>query len=330
MGIMTKKTAQQSGMNVLRTLHVDGVPLYRVQVSDKYHHPKYWVERQIITKFTDFMEWYLRRHPEIDSHSERNLARSLIYMQPGIRAWSEYMPGGFATYHVHSPHERHMHNGRKVDIMTRALFRHSSDALGLRSRAAIMAYIAEETVKLQEGPVEWLSIASGSGQPTYDACRRLRLKDQRRVTLTLADISSEIMEFAEQLYAAEGLTLGGVKYVLCNVVKEKERRELLKDMEPAVIDIMGLFEYLSDEQCIKVLRSFYLALAPGGSVIFTNMSPGHPHLHVHQRGLGWPGVIQRTIREVVALSEAAGIPKSSQSVYRAEDNVYNIFRVEKK
>lgn len=327
---MTKKTAQQSGMDVLRTLHVDGVPLHRVRVSDKYQHPKYWVERQIITKFTNFMEWYLRRHPEVDSHSEKNLARSLIYMQPGIRAWSEYMPGGFAAYHVHSPHKRRMRNGRKVDPMTRALFRHSSDALGLRSRAVIMAHIAEEAVRQHEGAVEWLSIAAGSGQPTYDAVRRLGKKDQRRVTLTLADISSEMMEFAEQLYAAEDLTLGAVKYELCNIVKEKERRELLEDMQPAVIDIMGLFEYLSDEQCIKVLRSFYAALAPGGSVIFTNMSPGHPHLHVHQRGLGWPGVIQRTIREVVALIEAAGVPKDSQSIYRAEDNVYNVYRIEKK
>lgn len=327
---MSKKPLHQPDMTTLRALHVDDVPLYRVKVSDRYHHPRYWLERKIIRTFTDFMEKYLRSHPELELDSSRNLSRALIYAQPGMRAWREYMPGGFATYHVHSPHKRRMKNGKKTDLMTRALFRHSSDAEGLRSRAAIMAHIAQEVVvshpKLS---VEWLSIAAGSGQPTYDACHRLSIKNQKRIKLTLADISSEMMEFAEQLYTYEDLHLDEIEFVISNIVKTAERRRLLEGRNPMIIDIMGLFEYLTDAQCIKMLSSLYDSLATGGVLIFTNMSPGHPHLHVHQRGLGWPGVIQRTIHEVVELVEKANIPTAAQSVYRAEDNVYNVFKVEK-
>ena len=327
---MSKKPATQPDMKTLRVLHVAGVPLYRVKVSDRYHHPKYWLERKLIRTFTDFMEWHLRRHPEIEFDSSTNLSRLLIYMQPGMRAWREYMPGGFATYHVHSPHKRRMKNGKKTDAMTRALFRHSSDAEGLRSRAAIMAHIVQEIVaEHPKEPIEWVSLAAGSGQPVYDACRRLSRKDQRRVILTLADISSDMMDFAERIYKDEGLRLGAVEFELANVVKAAGRQQLFSNRTPLIIDIMGLFEYLTDKQCVALLKSLYEVLAPGGAIIFTNMSPGHPHLHVHQRGLGWPGVIQRTIHEVVALIEKAEIPTSAQSVYRAEDNVYNVFKVEK-
>lgn len=327
---MIKKPFRQPDMTTLRALHVDGVPLYRVRVSDQYQHPKYWAERKMIRSLTDFMEWYLKRHPEADADSSWNLSRLLIYMNPGMRAWHDYMPGGFATYHVYSPHRRHMQNGKKTDLITRALFRHSTDAGGLRSRAAIMAHIAQEAVAQHtDGPIEWISLAAGSGQPTYDALHRLRKKDQHRVVLTLADVSSEMIEFARQLYPGEGLTLGAVKFVASDIVKNTGRRTLLKDTRPLIIDVMGLFEYLTDKQCIDMLSSLYGSLVRGGVVIFTNMSPGHPHLHVHQRGLGWPGVIQRTIHEVIELIEKAGIPKEAQSVYRAEDNVYNVYKVEK-
>ena len=327
---MSKKTVLQPDMKTLRVVHVDNVPLYRVEVSDRYHHPKYWIERKFIRSFTDFMEWYLRHHPEVDAHSPFNISQLLIYMQPGMRAWRQYMPGGFATYHAHDPSKRHMKNGKKTDLMTRALFRHSTDAEGLRSRAAIMAHIAQEVVTLHPtDTVEWMSLATGSGQPAFDACRRLSVADQERVILTLGDISPEMMAFEEQLYAKEDLHLGAVHHVLTDVVKPSDRRALLKGKNPLIIDIMGLFEYLTDEQCIDVLRALYAALARGGVIIFTNMSPGHPHLHVHQRGLGWPGVIQRTAREVIALAEQAGIPKQAQSVYRAEDKVYNVYRIEK-
>lgn len=327
---MAKRTTHQPDMTTLRALHVDDVPLYRVKVSNRYLHPRYWLERKVIRSLTDFMEWHLRRHPEFEPDSSLNLARLLIYMQPGMRAWREYMPGGLATYHVHGPDKRHMRNGKKTDLVTRALFRHSSDAEGLRSRAAIMAHIAQEVVALHpDGPVEWLSVAAGSGQPTFDACHRLQPKDQRRIVLTLADISSDMIAFAEQLYTKEELKLGAVTFVAANVVNARERRTMLEQRQPLIIDMMGLFEYLTDTQSVRVLSSLYESLAPGGAIIFTNMSPGHPHLHVHQRGLGWPGVIQRTIHEVIGLVEKAGIPKEAQSVYRAEDNVYNVYKVEK-
>lgn len=327
---MTKKQPAQSEMTTLRALHVAGVPLTRVHVDNHYQHPKYWLERKVIRTLTDFMEWYLRRHPEAEIYSARNLSRTLIYMQPGMRAWREYMPGGYATHHVYSPHERRMPNGRKTDIITRALFRHSSDAEGLRSRAAIMAHLAEEAVKESSSKaINWVSVAAGSGQPVYDACQRLSAADQRRVAMTMVDISSDMIAFAKRLYAIQGLELAKVEFKQHNVLNSTERRALLKEAQPTIIDIMGLFEYLTDEQCVKMLKSLYASLTPGGAMIFTNMSPGHPHLHVHQRGLGWPGVIQRTIHQVIALIDAAGIPKDKQRIFRAQDNVYNVYEVKK-
>ena len=214
-------------------------------------------------------------------------------------------------------------------MITRAFFSHSFDSIGLRSRAQIMSWLASESIRSTDGPINWLSIAAGSGQPVYDAFAELSSADQKRTSLVLTDINQDMLAFAEKLYKAQSDSLYDAKFVTCDIVDSSARKSLLTKVEPNIIDSMGLFEYLDETQCVDLLRALYAGLKPGGMLIFTNMASDRPHLHVHQRALGWPGVIPRTIHEVLALLHSAGIPVAAQSVYRAEDNVYNVYKVQK-
>lgn len=326
---MTKTTADSPYVKVLRTIHTAGIPLFRVHANEKFAHRKYNIERRLVQAFLDFQEDFLRRRPELEFHDKKNITRVLTYFPPAMKIWSNYMPGGIATYHVHSPHKRVLPTGHKLDLITRGFFRHSTDAVGLRARAKILEWLANDYIQKSEGSFSWLSIAGGSGQPVYDACLNLSLEDRKRVRLTLIDIDDSMIRFAKKIYADEEVGLASADFSRVDILNASARNQLLGDVKPQLIDCMGLFEYLENDTATELLKDLYTALPTGGRIIFTNMSPGHPHLHVHQRALGWPGVIQRTIHAVVALIDDAAIPREAASVYRAEDNVYNVYMIER-
>lgn len=329
MGIIIKQPPHRNQVRPLRTVHIAGVPLVYVDVTDRYHYRGLGVERRMVKVFMAFMEWYLKRNTELAHESRRNITRYMTYLPSGMRAWREYMPGGFATYYVHSPHIKKMENGFSLDIITRAFFSHSLDSIGLRSRAQIMSWLASELVHSTAGPVTWMSIAAGSGQPVYDACAEFAATDQKRVSLVMTDINQDMLAFAEKLYKASSDSMYTAKFITCDIVNSVARKDLLEEVKPNIIDSMGLFEYLDETQCVDLLRALYAGLKPGGILIFTNMAANRPHLHVHQRALGWPGVIPRTVHEVLTLLHSASIPIAEQSVYRASDNVYNVYMVKK-
>jgi hypothetical protein len=329
MGMMTKADSGSAQVRVLRTLHVADIPLFRVQVSDQYAHRRFRTERRLVRAFTGFMEDYLRRHPEMEFEHRLNITRILTYLPSAMKAWRNYVPGGIATYHVHSPHKRLMPNGQKLDLITRGFFRHSVDAVGVRSRAKILEFLASDYILGNKGDIAWLSIAGGSGQPVYDTCLNLSKEDRQRIRLTLVDIDQTIVLFAKKIYDDERVGLESAEFKRVDILNKTSRNQLLKDSKPQIIDCMGIFEYLTNQKAVELLKDLYATLPANGRIIFTNMSPAHPHLNVHQRALGWPGVIQRTIHEVAELLDAAKIPRSNASTYRAEDNVYNVYVVER-
>ncbi|HET6825174.1 MAG TPA: hypothetical protein VFH64_04550, partial [Amnibacterium sp.] len=67
--------------------------------------------------------------------------------------------------------------------------------------------------------------------------------------------------------------------------------------------------------------------APGGVLVTSNMRTDRPQRHVHERGIGWPGVQMRSIKEFIALALAAGVPSEMVEVHLPSDNVYAVMTV---
>ncbi len=149
---------------------IDGAEYIRLHASDRFGSRRHTLERRAFAIFTRGMESYLRKHPHLDFKHPKNPIPRIVYMPPALKSWAAYMPGGFATFHVHNPDRTHLHSGKKLDYLTKNLFRHSSDAIGLRSRAYAMAWYLHGHFA-SHGHISWLSIASGTGQPTYDAAQ---------------------------------------------------------------------------------------------------------------------------------------------------------------
>lgn len=327
---MTKKTLQglaspafSISSNEVRSLH--GVQVHYVTIKDKYDHRRYAVERRLFLTFTNALQSYLKKRPHIDFSSKRNVARSLTYLPAGIKTWSAYMPGAFATHPVHNPEVKRLAHDQKIDFMTRRLFRHSVDAIGLRNRAHILAWAVQQQSLTGRKRV-WLSLAAGSGQHVYDT---LNLLDQHKpYDVVISDINEEVLGFAEKIYQVQRPKVREIEFKKIDVLSPDLATQL-ESNPPTVVDAMGLVEYLDSHQVEQLVRQLFESLVEGGMIAFTNMSPEHPHLDLHQRGLGWPGVKPRTIKDMVDIVERAGVPLENLTVFKSQDKVYGVYIIRK-
>lgn len=327
---MTKKTFERLASpafsissDEVKTIH--GVQVHYVTLKDKYDHRRYTVERRLFLAFTDALQRYLKKRPHIDFSSKHNLARSLTYLPAGVKTWSAYMPGAFATHPVHNPEVKALAHDQKIDFITRRLFRHSVDAIGLRNRAHILSWAVQQQ-HVTKGKRTWLSLAAGSGQHVYDALNLL--DDKKPYDAVISDIDPEVLAFAEKIYKVQRPRVGDIEFKTIDV-HTSDLDAQLKAKPPTVVDVMGLVEYLDESQAESLIKRLFERTVDGGMIAFTNMSIEHPHLDLHQRGLGWPGVKPRSIKEVVDIVKRAGIPLNCLTVFKSQDRVYGVYVIRK-
>lgn len=299
---------------------IAGINTLHVHASDRFHSRRHALERRLVTLFTRTLDRYLRKRPHLTFDHPRNHVRRIVYFPPAFRAWTAYMPGGFATYSVHNPDHKRLYSGKKVDLITKNLFRHSTDAIGLRSRAYAMAWIVHYLAG-KNRQVRWLSLAAGTGQPTFDAAKILPAE----TTFYLCDIDGEALRFARQLAKSYDIDDNALYTSQLDINREGVLERLMHDAEPNVIDAMGFFEYIDDDEAVEVLATMKKTMRPDSVFVFTNMLSSRKQLDIHKRGMGWPGVIPRSVEQVALLMTKAGIAKSRQTVILPDDGVYAVY-----
>lgn len=313
-------TSENFTLEVTKQEKKHGVKTAILHITDRFAGPRHRLERKGFSAFSRQLEKYLAKRPHLHFGHGRNIAQKLVYFPPSLRAWAAYMPGAFATYPVHNPDVKHLPTGKKIDYMTRNLFRHSVDAIGLRSRAYAMAWYIVTTLGNKQG-VRWLSIASGTGQQTFDAAKLLK----HHPWLYLTDIDDDAMKFAAMIGESQGVQKTHLHIDKLDVTDEVAFVAYLKKVQPDVIDMMGLMEYLEDERAVRLINVIIRHAPAGCLFVFTNMLPTHPELNLHKRGLGWPGVIVRSTNESLKLLAQAGVKDEAITVLLPDDKVYAVF-----
>ncbi len=307
-------------LEVLEHAKKDGVMTTRLHITDRFDRPRHTLERKAFGAFSHQLEKYLAKHPELHFGHQRNIAQKLVYLPPSLRSWAAFMPGAFATHPVHNPDVRYLATGKKIDYLTRNLFRHSIDAIGLRSRAYAMAWYINKQVG-DNPSVRWLSLASGTGQQTFDAAMLL----DHPPTLYITDIDDDAMRFSASLAKDYKFDKTDVIFEKLNATDEVTLANKLQTIKPQIIDMMGLMEYLDDNHAVEVVKTIIQSRPESSCFVFTTMLPSHPELNLHKRGLGWPGVIVRSVQQVLTLLEQAEIPVHNIEVLLPDDKVYAVF-----
>ena len=137
-----------------------------------------------------------------------------------------------------------------------------------------------------------LNLGCGPAKEIQDFMRQDDLSD--RAAFTLLDFNDETIEHASGLLDAmrtahrRQTELNFYKKSVHQILKEAARPG--PEMMPGTYDLVycaGLFDYMSDRICKRLMNIFYDLLAPGGLLIATNVDASKPFRHSMEFILEW-------------------------------------------
>lgn len=140
------------------------------------------------------------------------------------------------------------------------------NAQAVRNRYKIVrGLIRKHAIKQinEKGFVRILSLASGSAQSVFDATQGLE-----NVHLVLVDADETALSHSKELALKYGAT--SVEYHNQNVLG---KAALHPDFQPDIVEVVGLFDYLSPEAIATTLKRIHAILPDGGAVITGHIHP---------------------------------------------------------
>ncbi|MEO7298229.1 MAG: class I SAM-dependent methyltransferase [Verrucomicrobiota bacterium] len=171
-----------------------------------------------------------------------------------------------------------------------------------RNRVAYLTQkLVEETarVSLQKRPMDALNLGCG---PAWEIQNFLTEKDLcDRARFTLLDFNEETLahtrEVLQEIKIKQGRSTP-IKFV------KKSVQQIVKDGAKAapnapqydLVYCAGLFDYLSDQVCLRLMNIFYEMVRPGGLLLVTNVDVCNPMRHTMETLLDWH-LIYRTSQQ---------------------------------
>jgi hypothetical protein len=268
-------------------------------------------------------------------HEVNPVAMQLHEIGPGYWThWRDLVPSAMALLPIQAPHTTHLPGAAGLELPAdRDFFVHLYDAIGIRSRAAVMAHLITEFTETSSGPGAWLSLACGAALPVLQAAASL----PDSVTVDLIDLDPMALEYAAGFAQALGLTAN----VRCTKADLLDLTSLIHCVPQAggftVVEMMGFFEYLPDEpQQVGSLTipsagqflSAALSLAgPDSLVVFGNMLTTHPQIDFTLKVVQWPYVQPRSLDDLADLLAQVGVDPEDVTIYTPDDGVYAVVAI---
>ncbi|MDP6634951.1 MAG: class I SAM-dependent methyltransferase [Phycisphaerae bacterium] len=205
--------------------------------------------------------------------------------------WND--PGGWKSMVI-------SYHGKPKQIADKFLVNGGAMSMALRNRrilaATLLTRLIEQADNGTENGVHALCLGAGPGRIIIDAL----LEAPESSYATLVDISSDAFDYGREL--AESCGVGDrVKYVQGDVRDVKD----VLDPPPVVVKMIGICEYLTDEQIVDIVKALAEVMAPGGSVVFNSISKAHGTDRFFRRVMGLH-MIHRSPEQLSALFAQAG------------------------
>ena len=248
--------------------------------------------------------------------------------------WRDLVPSAMALLPIQAPHATSLPGPEGVELPSdRDYFVHLYDAIGIRSRAAVMADLIADFTASVDRENAWLSLACGAALPVLQAAASLLAP----VTVDLVDLDPMALDYAAGFAQALGLSAD----VRCTQADLLDLAALVTSVPRAgdytVVEMMGFFEYLPDEPqqvgslTIPSAGQFLaaaLSLAAHDSlVVFGNMLTTHPQVEFTLKVVQWPYVQPRSLDDLARLLQGIGVDPGTATIYTPDDGVYAVVAI---
>ncbi len=166
--------------------------------------------------------------------------------------------------------------------------------------------------------------------PAMEVQRFLAYDDiSDRADLALLDFNDETLQQTERILTdikmkhSRTTRLHLIKRSVHQILKEGARiGETDTGTQYDLVYCAGLFDYLSDRICARLLEIFYDMLAPGGTLVATNVEASNPNRMIMEYLMDWHLIYRDAAQfETLIPQSAAG----AESHVRADETGFNIF-----
>ena len=190
-------------------------------------------------------------------------------------------------------------------------------ATGVRNRIKKLENILREEIIIRETP-SILNVACGSCRELVGLSADIISSKAKVICM---DNDNDALNFAQGRLSYTG-ALPQIEFRKYNALRMFDHE--LNMMEFGMQDIiysMGYFDYLTDDFLVKMLRSLYMLLNPGGKLIMPFKDAAKYKPQDYHWLCDWDGFLQRTEDDFDRILEKAGIPDSALSQSRDKSGV---------
>lgn len=221
-------------------------------------------------------------------------------------------PGGWRSMNIV------YENRRPVDWMDRMAVRYNPISMATRNRRKLVTAKLTEVLKTLTGEssIQLLGIGAGPGLHLQDAAVRAGIPPQK-LRIFLIDRDSDAFEFGRQCATERGLARC-VEFVQGDA---REIRKNLPHVSPNVVKIVGLLEYLNDEQAVQLLSAMREVIQPNGRLLTHGLVDRYNAGPFLARTFGLSHV-QRTADDVRALLKSVGF--ETLNVFETPMQIYPV------
>ncbi len=206
-----------------------------------------------------------------------------------------------------------------------ALLLGNGPVIGHQNRIKILQELLSKRIRQAERDNQSIRILNVACGPAIEIQRLLKAENfSKEVEFTLLDFSDETIDYTRQkLLQAQkvGRSQTRIKYLhksVHSLLKEAGKNQPDNNYYD-IVYCAGLFDYLSDKVCNRLLRLFYQQTKKDGLVLITNVHKDNPSLYLMEFLMEWH-LIYRDEKHVLNLLPNRG----RQNVYLDESGT-NVF-----
>jgi extracellular factor (EF) 3-hydroxypalmitic acid methyl ester biosynthesis protein len=227
------------------------------------------------------------------------------YMISRCRTWPQGHQGDYMTLELAY---KNMPMSQGIGWYLDKYFLETQLAVGVKQRREKLRDLLLTELTTRKSP-KVLDVACGSCREVFELSPEIKSSGAQ---FTCVDIDTDALDFSRDRLRHTGILNEHIQLITYNALRmfdpEMARAEFgMRD----VIYSLGFFDYLPDDFLIKLLRSLYLMLNPGGKLIAAFKDSTMYNSDIFHWLVDWDEFMQRVEPDFVRIMREAGIPDTA-------------------
>ena len=256
---------------------------------------------------------------QVELREKTNALLLKSYFITRARTWPQGYPGDYKTLedvYRNTP----LSNG--LGYYLDRYFLATELGVGVRERLATLTGLLKGELLNRTNP-KVLNVACGSCRELVEVAPEVK---QSGAQVTCIDFDPDALTFSANRLSYTGIEDDQLVFRKYNAFKMISPERNLKEFGMQdIVYSTGFYDYVEDDVLVRLLKSSYQLLNPGGTLIASFKDCRRYRTTDYHWFADWHGFLQRTEEEMWTLFDKAEIPRSALRTLRTKSEVINFF-----